>query len=279
MGETTVATRTRGSALVRNNVSVSGAATGRPIVFLHGLGCDRTVWHRITPTFADRHPVVVLDHVGAGDSDSAAYDRTKYDSLHGYADDVVEVCEELDLHDAVLVGHSVSAMIAVLAASTGRDRIGALVLVGPSPRYLDEPELGYRGGFSREDLDGLLHGMATNYTGWAAAMTPVIMGNPDRPELAHELEASFCRTDPDLAAHFAEVTFLSDHRADLAAVDVPALVLQCSDDPLAPVSVGEFVHRQIRGSELVVLEATGHCPHVSEPAETAAAITDFLARR
>ncbi len=279
MGEMTVATRTHGSALVRNNVSVTGAATGRPIVFLHGLGCDQTVWRRLTPFFVDRHPVVVLDHVGAGNSDSAAYDRTRYDSLHGYADDVVEVCEELDLHDAVLVGHSVSAMIAVLAASSGRGRIGALVLVGPSPRYLDDPDGDYRGGFAREDLDGLLDGMSTNYTAWAAAMTPVIMGNPDRPELAHELEASFCRTDPDLATHFAEVTFLSDHRADLTAVDVPTLVQQCSDDPLAPVAVGEFVHREIRGSELVVLEATGHCPHVSAPAETAATITGFLARR
>jgi sigma-B regulation protein RsbQ len=268
----------RKGALHRNNVRVAGHGRGRPLVFAHGLGCDQAVWQRLTPHFADDHTVVLLDHVGAGGSDSSAYDRSKYDSLHGYADDVVEVCEALDLQDAVLVAHSVSAMIGVLAAPRARGRIGGLVLVAPSPCYLDDPATGYHGGFARTDIDDLLETMSSNYLGWTAAMTPVIMGNADRPELAQELADSFCRTDPAIVGHFAEVTFLSDTRAYLPEVDVPTLVLQCSEDALAPESVGTYVHQQIPGSELALLSATGHCPHVSAPEETAAAVAAFLGR-
>jgi sigma-B regulation protein RsbQ len=212
--------------------------------------------------------------VGAGGSDLSAYDPERYGSLEGYARDVVEICEALDLEDAVFVGHSVSAMIGVLAAARAPGRIGRLVLVGPSPRYIDDE--GYTGGFSRADIEELLDSLNRNFLGWSSAMAPVIVGNPDRPELGEELTASFCRTDPDLAERFARVTFLSDNRADLAGVRVPTLVLQCSDDAIAPQAVGEYVHRSIPGSRLHQLAATGHCPNLSAPDETIAAIRAFL---
>jgi sigma-B regulation protein RsbQ len=217
---------------------------------------------------------VLFDHVGAGHSDLSAYDRDRYTSLGGYADDVAEVLAALDVTDATFVGHSVSSMIGVLAAGRAPDRIGRLVLVGPSPRYTDAD--GYAGGFNREDIEELLASLESNFLGWSGAMAPVIMGNPDRPELGEELTNSFCRTDPDIAAQFARVTFLSDNRADLASVDVPALVLQCTDDVIAPDPVGTFVHEQLRGSRFVRLQATGHCPNLSAPAETAEAIRAFL---
>jgi sigma-B regulation protein RsbQ len=260
--------------LHRNNVRVAGDPGGRPMLFVHGFGCDQTMWRGVTPHFEHDHHVVLLDHVGAGGSDLSAYDRARYDSLQGYADDLLEVCEELGLEDVVLVGHSVSSMVGVLAANTQPDRFGALVLVAPSPRYVDEE--GYRGGFAREDIDGLLDALDDNYLGWSSSMAPVIAGNPDRPALGEELTNSFCRTDPDIARHFARVTFLSDNRADLPAVRVPTLILQCSDDPIAPAEVGAYVHRAIPGSVLVGLEATGHCPNLSAPDETAAAIRAFL---
>ncbi|SFL37012.1 alpha/beta fold hydrolase [Geodermatophilus ruber] len=262
--------------LRRNNVSVAGAPDGRPLVFAHGFGCDQHVWRWVAPAFAENHPTVLFDHVGAGGSDLSAYDRARYDTLDGYAADVVEICDALDLRDAVFVGHSVGATIGVLAAQRAPGRIGALVLVAPSPCFLDDPADGYTGGFSREDIDDLLETLAGNYLGWSAAMAPVFMGNPDRPELAEELVNAFCRTDPAIAEHFATVTFLADHRRDLAGVEVPTLVLQCSDDVLASEAVGRYVHRQVRGSRFVQLRATGHCPHIGAPEETAAAIRAFL---
>jgi sigma-B regulation protein RsbQ len=216
---------------------------------------------------------VLFDHVGAGGSDLSAYDPERYGSLEGYAEDVLAICRELDLFDAVFVGHSVSAMIGVLAAVRDPQRIGRLVLVGPSPRYIDDD--GYVGGFSAQDIDELLESLESNFLGWSSAMAPVIMGNPDRPELGQELTETFCRTDPDIAAHFARVTFLSDNRADLGAVRVPTLVLQCSDDAIAPAPVGAYVHREIAGSTFVQLAATGHCPNVSAPQETIDAIRAF----
>jgi sigma-B regulation protein RsbQ len=263
----------------RNNVVETGDPEGRPLVFSHGFGCDQHMWSRVAPAFTDGYRVVLFDHVGAGASDLTAYRRDRYDSLHGYAGDVIEICTALDLRDAVFVGHSVSAMIGVLAANEAPDRIGALVLVGPSPRYVDDAAGGYRGGFTSEDIAGLLESLDQNFLGWSSTMAPVIMGNADRPDLARELENSFCRTDPEIASHFAEVTFLSDNRRDLARVSVPTLVLQCSVDPIAPVTVGEYVHHRIAGSELVLMEATGHCPQVSAPGETIAAITAFLGTR
>jgi sigma-B regulation protein RsbQ len=262
------------SAIVRNNVTVSGRLEGRPMVFAHGFGCDQHMWRHVAPAFAEDHLIVLFDHVGAGGSDLAAYDPERYASLDGYADDVVAIAEELNLVDAVFVGHSVSAMIGVLAADRAPERFGALVLVGPSPRYIDDE--GYVGGFTRADIEELLDSLDANYLGWSSAMAPAIVGNPDRPELGEELTASFCRTDPDIAARFARATFLSDNRADLATVRVPTLVLQCSDDVIAPEAVGEYVHAAIPGSRLVHLAATGHCPNLSAPEETIAAIRAFV---
>ena len=258
----------------RNHVQVSGQPGGRPIVFAHGFGCDQNMWRFVAPEFEADHRVVVFDYVGAGGSDLAAYDPERYASLDGYATDVVEIAEELDLEDAIFVGHSVSSMVGVLAAKRVPGRFGKLVLVGPSPRYIDDD--GYTGGFSREDVEELLESMDANFLGWSSAMAPAIMGNADRPELGEELTESFCRTDPEIAARFARATFLSDNRADLPGVGVPTLVLQCSDDVIAPDAVGEYVHRQIPGSRFVKLAATGHCPNLSAPRETTAAIRAFI---
>ena len=261
--------------VTRNNVQVRGRSDGQPMVFAHGFGCDQNMWRFVAPAFEDEFKVVTFDHVGAGGSDLSAYDPDRYGALTGYADDVNEICEALGLDEVVFVGHSVSAMVGALAAvGAPPGRFGKLVMIGPSPRYIDDE--GYRGGFSRVDIDELLESMDSNYLGWSSAMAPVIMGNPDRPELGQELTASFCRTDPDIARRWAEVTFLSDNRADLAAVDVPTLVLQCSQDAIAPVEVGEYVRDAIPGSTLVMLDAVGHCPNLSAPGPTTEAIASFV---
>ena len=262
------------NVLERNNVSVTGNPEGRPMLFAHGFGCDQNMWRFVAPAFEADHRVIVFDYVGAGASDLSAYDPERYGDLAGYATDVLEICAALDVTDAVFVGHSVSSMIGVIASRREPGRIGSLVLVGPSPRYIDDE--GYRGGFTREDIEELLGSLDSNFLGWSSAMAPVIMGNPDRAELGEELTASFCRTDPDIAARFARVTFMSDNRADLAAVDVPTLVLQCSDDVIAPDAVGEYVHERIDGSVLVRMAATGHCPNLSAPQETIDAIRAFV---
>jgi sigma-B regulation protein RsbQ len=262
------------SVLARNNVQVFGPPDARPIVFAHGFGCDQNMWRFVAPEFEADHRVVLFDYVGGGGSDLDAYDPERYATLQGYADDVVEIARELDLIDAIFVGHSVSSMIGVLAAAREPERFTKLVMVGPSPRYIDDE--GYTGGFTREDIDELLESMNANFLGWSSAMAPAIMGNADRPELGEELTESFCRTDPEIAARFARATFMSDNRADLATVSVPTLVLQCSDDVIAPTVVGEYVHRQIEGSKLIQLEATGHCPNLSAPRETIDAIRAFL---
>ena len=257
----------------RNNVRVLGSGI-EPMVFAHGFGCDQNMWRLVVPAFEASHRVVLFDHVGSGQSDIAAYDRTKYFTLDGYATDVLEICRELQLSDVIFVGHSVSAMMGVLAAKRNPDRFKALVLVGPSPRYIDDAD--YVGGFSEQDIEGLLSTLDSNYLGWSSSMAPVIMGNADRPELAEELTNSFCRTDPDIAAHFARVTFLSDNRLDLGLIRTPTLILQCSDDPIAPYAVGAYVHRHLAGSQLVVMDATGHCPNLSAPDETVRAIRSFV---
>jgi sigma-B regulation protein RsbQ len=244
------------------------------MVFAHGFGCDQNMWRYVWPAFADKYRIVLFDHVGAGGSDVRAYDPQRYSSLRGYAADVLDICHELDLTDLVFVGHSVSAMIGALAAIAEPGLFARLVLVGPSPRYVNDGD--YVGGFAREDIDGLLQSLESNYLGWSSAMAPVIMANSDRPELGEELTNSFCRADPEIAAQFARVTFLSDNRADLALISTPSLVLQCSDDVIAPQVVGEYVQRHIVGSRLVQLQATGHCPNLSAPDETIAAIRPFL---
>jgi len=243
----------------------------------HGFGCDQNLWRLVVPALAERHRVLLFDHVGAGRSDPSAWDPDRYADLRGYADDVLDLCRELDLRDVVFVGHSVSAMIGVLAVTAEPDRFAKLVLLTPSPCYLDDGD--YHGGFSRADIDELLASLESNYLGWSATMAPVIMGNPDRPELGEELTNSFCRADPAVARVFARTTFLSDNRADLAKVTVPTLVVECAEDVIAPRAVGAFVHEQVPGSRLVTLDAVGHCPQLSDPGPTAEAIAAFVADR
>ena len=244
------------------------------MLLAHGFGCDQNMWRFVAPAFEDAYRVILFDYVGAGGSDLGAYDPDRYSTLDGYALDVVEICEALDLSGVVFVGHSVSSIIGVLASAVIPERFGALVMVGPSPRYINADD--YFGGFSESDIDGLLSSLDSNYLGWSRAMAPVIMGNSERPELGAELTDSFCRTDPEIQKRFARATFLSDNRADLERVAVPSLVLQCSDDAIAPDAVGEYVHRHVAGSTLVKLNATGHCPNLSAPEETVAAIRSFL---
>ena len=259
--------------LHRNNVKVSGKGK-QPMLFAHGFGCDQSMWRFITPAFENDYKIVLFDHVGFGHSDVKAYNRGKYQSLQAYADDILEICEELDLKEVIFVGHSVSSMIGVLAAQKAPARFQKLVLIGPSPCYINEK--GYVGGFEAEDIDNLLDYLDSNYLGWSSTMAPVIMGNPDRPELAAELTNSFCRTNPEIAKDFARLTFLSDNRADLPNIKIPSLVLQCSEDVIAPPEVGEYVHKHLQGSKIIRMAATGHCPNLSHPEETIAAIRSFL---
>jgi sigma-B regulation protein RsbQ len=260
--------------LARNNVKVLGRGT-QPMLFAHGFGCDQNMWRYVVPAFEDDYRIVLFDYVGSGRSDLAAYDEARYSTLEGYARDVLDVVHALDLRDVVLVGHSVSSMVAVLAANLEPERFSRLVLIGPSPRYVNEhPE--YVGGFERADIEGLLEMMERNYIGWASFLAPNIMKNADRPELGEELTESFCSTDPRIARRFAEATFFADNRADLPHVSVPSLVLQCADDMIAPVEVGEYVHRSIPGSTLRLMKATGHCPHMSHPEETVELIREYL---
>jgi sigma-B regulation protein RsbQ len=258
----------------RNHVVETGRADGPTVVLSHGFGCDQNMWRLVEPLLAPHARVVLFDHVGAGRSDASAWSEQRHGSLQGYADDVRELLAELDLRRVVFVGHSASATIGVLAATAEPARFAGLVLLTPSPRYVDDGD--YRGGFSAADIDELLESLESNYLGWSAAMAPVIMGNPDRPELGEELTNSFCRTDPRIARVFARATFLSDSRDDLARVTVPTLVVECAHDAIAPRGVGAYVHSRIAGSRLVTLDATGHCPQLSAPEPTARAIRSFL---
>ncbi len=260
--------------LKRNNVRILGRGP-RTMVLAHGFGCDQTMWRHLVPAFEDEYRLVLFDHVGHGRSEASAFDRSRYASLDGYANDILHICEALAIQDAVFVGHSVSCMIGILAAQKQPSRFGSLVLIGPSPRYVNDGD--YIGGFTREDVDGLLDFLDSNFLGWSSTMAPVIMGNAERPALSEELSNSFCRTDPEIAKHFARVTFLSDNRADLPGVKVPTLILQCSRDAIAPECVGRYLETHISGSTYVQLRASGHCPHLSDPAETTAAIRAFLA--
>ena len=257
----------------RNNVQVRGRGT-QPMLFAHGFGCDQNMWRYVAPAFEDRYKLVLFDYVGSGRSDISSYDPKRYGDLRGYAQDVLDVVQALDLHDVIFVGHSVSSMIGVLAALREPERFAQLIMIGPSPRYINDPP--YVGGFERADIEGLLNMMERNYMGWAHALAPMIMKNEDHPEYAQELETSFCSTDPRIARQFAEVTFFSDNRADLPALRVPALVMQCSDDVIAPASVGTFVHEALPASTFRMLQATGHCPHVSHPDETIRVIDEYL---
>jgi sigma-B regulation protein RsbQ len=252
---------------------MSGAGE-RVMMFAHGFGCDQSMWEPVARNFERDFRVVLFDYVGHGRSDLSAYSADRYSSLQAYADDVVEIGRALDLSDAVFVGHSVSAMIGALATLKAPGMFSDLVMVGPSPRYIDDAH--YRGGFSREQIEELLEFLTDNHLGWSAAMAPAIMGNADRPELSARLENSFCSTDPEIARDFARVTFLSDNRSDLAGVGARTLVLQCTNDIIAPIEVGEYVHAQLPRSEFRMLQATGHCPNLSAPEEVTAAIREFV---
>jgi sigma-B regulation protein RsbQ len=261
------------NVLKRNNVHVSGSGS-QPMLFAHGFGCDQNMWRFLVPAFEEDYKIVLFDYVGSGKSDLSAYDAARYSTLDGYAADILDICEELDLREVVLVGHSVSSMIGLLAAKKRPDRFSKLIMVGPSPRYINDTD--YVGGFERQEIEGLLDLMDKNFIGWANFLAPVIMKNDDRPELSQELQQSFCSTDPKIARRFAEVTFFADNRADLADSPVPSLIIQCSEDAIAPLEVGTYLARTMPASTLRLLRATGHCPHLSHPNETIEAIRAYL---
>lgn len=258
----------------RNNVQVAGSGPVT-LLFSHGFGCDQNMWRFLQPAYERRYRTILYDLVGSGHSDLSAYDRAKYGSLQGYADDVVEIVEAFASGPCVFVGHSVSAMIGLLANVKRPELFAAQVMIGPSPCYINDAD--YFGGFERQDIEGLLETMESNYLGWSSNMAPAIMGVPERPELAEELTNSFCRTDPDIARHFARVTFLSDNRADLPRLQAPTLVLQCSDDIIAPMQVGQYLERTIPNCRMAVIRNQGHCPHMSAPGPSSDAIDSFLA--
>lgn len=263
------------SALRRNNVVMSGQGT-QPMVFAHGFGCDQQMWRFVAPAFEDSHRVVLFDHIGCGKSDLRAYDTQRHASLTGYALDLVDILEEADLTGAILVGHSVSAVISILAAIRVPHRVDRLVLVGPSPRYLNDPP-DYVGGFERADIDGLLDMMESNMLGWANFLAPAVMGTHSPQPLTQELKESFCATDPYITRRFAAATFLGDNRADLPLLEAPSLIIQCSDDAIAPRVVGEYVHARLKGSTMRTIEASGHCPHMTHPGETITLMKEYLA--
>ena len=264
---------TQSDVVRRNNVQVFGQGT-QPMLFAHGFGCDQNMWRLVSPHFERDYRIVLFDYVGAGKSDVGAWSAARYGSLDGYAQDVLDVVHALDLRDIVYVGHSVSSMVGVLAANREPDRFARLIMVGPSPRYINDAP--YVGGFERQDIEGLLEMMDKNFIGWANFLAPAIMKHADRPGLGEELTASFCSTDPVIARRFAEATFFADNRADLASLRVPSLIMQCSDDMVAPLEVGEYLHRELPQSTLRVMKATGHCPHMSEPEETVSLMREFL---
>jgi sigma-B regulation protein RsbQ len=253
------------SVLKRNNVTIYGSGH-QVMLFAHGFGCDQNSWKFIIDAFVPDYKLILFDYVGSGQSDMSAYSAEKYSTLDGYAMDVLDICEELDLRDVIFVGHSVSSMIGVLAAIKRPVYFKKLIFVGPSPRYINDGD--YNGGFERADLEGLFEFMETNYLGWSSTMAPAIMGNKERPELGEFLTSSFCSTDPEVANQFARVTFLSDNRSDLAKLTVESITLQCQDDIIAPLEVGEFIRQNNALNTLVIMNATGHCPHISEPEET-----------
>lgn len=262
--------------LTRNNVRILGRGE-QPMLFAHGFGCDQNMWRFVAPAFAEQYRVILFDYVGSGKSDLAAYTPERYSTLDGYARDVLEICAALDLKDVIFVGHSVSSVIGMLASIREPERFSRLILIGPSPCYVNDPP-DYRGGFERADLAGLLDMMDKNYLGWATFLAPVVMKNDERPELTTELAESFCSTDPVITRRFAEATFFSDNRADLANVPVPSLIMQCAEDAIAPTEVGHYLNRRLPNSTLRLMKATGHCPHMSHPQETIRIMREYLSQ-
>jgi sigma-B regulation protein RsbQ len=259
----------------RNNVNVSGDGPAT-MMFAHGFGCDQNMWRLLAPAYASRYRTVLFDLVGSGRSDLKAYDARKYASLDGYADDVLEIANEFGEGPVIFVGHSVSAMIGLLAGLKAPTPFAAQIMLGPSPCYINDGD--YVGGFTRKDIDSLLETLEGNYLGWSSNMAPAIMGAPEQPELSVELTNSFCRTDPEIAKQFARVTFLSDLRPVLPRLSSPTLIVQCHDDIIAPIAVGEYMHARLPRSTLAVIENVGHCPHLSSPSRSSRAIDDFLAK-
>lgn len=257
----------------RNNVVISGKGADT-MMFAHGFGCDQNMWRFVAPQFEDSHQTILFDHVGAGRSDLNSFDYDKYKVLDGYSDDIIDIIKELNLKNVIFVGHSVSAMMGIIAANRSPELFKSLILVAPSPCYINDAE--YIGGFSRDEIEELLIALAKNHLGWSLAMAPMIMGNPEREQLGSELANSFCRTDPAIAAHFARTTFLSDCRDIINSIDIPSLILQCSNDIIAPIEVGEYMQKNMKDSKLVYLDATGHCPNLSAPEQTVTAIKEFL---
>lgn len=259
--------------LTRNYVKITGSGQ-KALMFAHGFGCSQQVWSEMVPSFSADYRVILFDYVGAGNSDLSSYDVARYGSLNGYANDIIDICTALQLQNVIFVGHSVSAMIGVLAAELRPDLFEKLIFLGPSPRYLNAED--YHGGFEKKDIDQLLEMMDSNYLGWSSAMGPAIMGNADRPELGERLTDNFCKTDPAIALNFARVTFLSDTRTHLPNVQVPSLTLQCREDIIAPLEVGYYINQHTPKNTLKILSATGHCSHLSAPAETVEAIKAFI---
>jgi sigma-B regulation protein RsbQ len=258
---------------VRNNVNIFGKGS-QTMLFAHGFGCDQNMWRFITPEFEQDYRIILFDYVGSGKSDISAYSPERYATLQGYAKDVLEICEELQLSNIIFVGHSVSAMIGLLASIEQPKYFSKMIMVSPSPSYINDGD--YVGGFERKDIEGLLDTMEKNYIGWANFLAPNVMGNPDRPYLGEELTESFCSTDPVIARRFAEATFFSDNRTDLKYNRIKALVLQCSQDMLSPLEVGDYLDKHLPFSVLRVMKATGHCPHMSHPEEVIALMKEFL---
>ncbi|MDN3588488.1 alpha/beta hydrolase [Pedobacter aquatilis] len=261
------------NVLKRNNVKVSGAGE-QFMLFAHGYGCDQHVWASILPAFEKDYRLVTFDYVGAGQSDLTAYDEQRYADLNGYAQDILEICDALSIQNAIYIGHSVSSIIGILASNQRPGLFSKMVLIGPSARYLNDED--YVGGFEQKELDDLFEMMDANYLGWSRMMGPAIMANADRPELGNNLTASFCATDPEIAKRFARVTFLSDNRGDLKKVDIPTLTLQANEDIIAPLEVGDYIHKNLKQDTLVQMKAIGHCAHLSAPEETIAAIKEFI---
>lgn len=258
----------------RNNVTIHGEGT-QVMLMAHGYGCDQNMWRFITPAFSSKYKIILFDHVGSGKSDISAYDYKKYASLQGYADDIIEICESLNLKNVILMGHSVASMMGLLAANKAPHLFDALIMIGPSPCYINDEV--YYGGFDKTDIHELLESLDSNYLGWSSAIAPVIMGNADKPALSEELANSFCQNNPEIAKHFAKVTFLGDNRKDLSKLTTSTLILQCTSDVIAPEAVGKYLNEQLQNSTFVVMEATGHCPHMSAPEETVELVTTFLA--
>jgi sigma-B regulation protein RsbQ len=257
----------------KNNVNIRGNGQ-QPMLFVHGYGCNQNMWRFLTPEFEKDYKVILIDLVGYGESDIDSFDKVKYSSLKGYASDIIKVCEELELKNITLVGHSVSSMIGLHVSLMAPKLIDQLIMIGPSPCYIDQDN--YTGGFSKEDIDDLINTLNSNYLGWSSAITPVIMGNPDKPELTDELKNSFCQTDPEIAEQFAKVTFMGDERKYLDQCSTKTLIIQSQQDIIAPIEVGKFVHDKMKNSELAILDVSGHCPHMSSPKETTKAIKSFL---